>query len=50
VTNSGIAYRDYSQRVLDARVKVDRYLSSANKSDVESAQTRIVRVAMIEYE
>jgi hypothetical protein len=28
VTQSGISYRDYSQRVLDAKVKVDQYLSS----------------------
>jgi hypothetical protein len=50
VTNSGIAYRDYAQRVLDARVKVDRYLSLADKGDVESGHTRAVRVAMLEYE
>jgi hypothetical protein len=29
VTASGISYRDYAPRVLDTRVKVDRYLSSA---------------------
>ena len=31
VTQSGIAYRDYAQRMLDAKVKVDRYLSLAWK-------------------
>jgi hypothetical protein len=47
VTNSGIAYRDYTQRVLDARVKVDRYLSSQGKAAVAR---RPVRAAMLQYE
>src|SRR5712692_6783873 len=28
VTSSGVSYRDYAPRVLDAKVKVDKYLSS----------------------
>lgn len=48
VANSGIAYRDYSQRILDARVKVDRYLSSKESEDTELR--RATRVAMLEYE
>jgi hypothetical protein len=31
ITSSGISLRDYSPRVLDARVTVDRYLNSASK-------------------
>jgi hypothetical protein len=48
VTDSGITYRDYSQRVVDARVKVDRYLSSA-ATDTPGLRDA-VRVAMVEYE
>jgi hypothetical protein len=48
VTGSGIAYRDYSQRVLDARVKVDRYLSAPG-NDAPELRTAI-NVAMLEYE
>jgi hypothetical protein len=48
VTNSGITYRDYSQRVLDARVKVDRYLSSQGSVGIELRSA--VRVSMLEYE
>jgi len=48
VTNSGIAYRDYSQRVLDAKVKVDRYLSSAaNDAD---ALRNAIRLSMSGYQ
>ncbi|HLK66732.1 MAG TPA: hypothetical protein VKU19_25030 [Bryobacteraceae bacterium] len=47
VTNSGIAYRDYSQRVLDAKVKVDRYLSSPESG---GERRNAIRVAMIDYE
>ncbi len=49
VTGSGIAYRDYAQRVLEARVKVDRYLSSpAPDTDVELRKT--IDLTMKEYE
>lgn len=48
VTGSGITYRDYSQRVLDSRVKVDRYLSSQSGDGPELG--RAIRVAMLEYE
>lgn len=48
VTGSGIAYRDYAQRVLDARVKVDRYLSSPGSDGPEPRGA--IRVAMLEYE
>ena len=48
VTGSGIAYRDYAQRVLDARVRVDRYLSSGGSDGSELRTT--IRVAMLEYE
>ena len=48
VTGSGIAYRDYAQRVLDTRVKVDRYLSSQSGDEPELG--RAIRVAMLEYE
>lgn len=47
LTKSGITYRDYAKEVLEARVKVDRYLSRGN----EGTQLRsAIRVAMIEYE
>ena len=48
VTSSGIPYRDYSQRVLDAKIKVDRYTSSSegDSPDVRNAIT----LAMREYE
>jgi hypothetical protein len=49
VTGGGIAYRDYAQRVLDTRVKVDRYLSSSSATDGAEAR-RAIRVAMLEYE
>ena len=48
VTGSGIAYRDYSQRVLDSRVKVDHYLSSQAGDGPELR--RAIRAAMLEYE
>lgn len=47
VTNSGIAYRDYSQRVLDARVKVDRYLGLRGN---DAAVGHAIRAAMLQYE
>ena len=47
VTESGIAYRDYAPRVLDARVKVDRYLSTSKDSP---ELTNPIRIAMREYE
>lgn len=54
VIDSGITYgdysqyRDYSQRVLDARVRVDRYLSSQGSGGTELR--RAIRAAMLEYE
>jgi len=36
VTQSGISYRDYAKRALDAKVKVDRYLSFSSLNGVES--------------
>lgn len=36
VTASGISYRDYASRVLDAKVKVDRYLASLKPDDEKS--------------
>lgn len=48
VTESGIAYRDYSQRVLDAKVKVDRYLTSP-ATDAAALRTGIA-LAMRDYE
>jgi hypothetical protein len=48
VTGSGIAYRDYAQRVLDTRVKVDRYLSSPGNDGTDLQEP--IRVAMLEYE
>ena len=35
VTESSITYREYAPRVLDAKVKVDRYLSSAKPDEAE---------------
>jgi len=46
VTTSGITYRDYAPRVLDAKVRVDRYMASAADGDMK---TRI-GVAMRYYE
>jgi hypothetical protein len=46
ITTTGISYRDYVPRVLDARVKVDRYLSSAMKEPAQKA----VGLAMRYYE
>ena len=48
VTKCGIAYRDYVQRVLDARVKVDQYLSVQPNEGNELRAA--IRVAMLEYE
>jgi len=33
VTEAGVNFRDYSSRVLDAKVKVDKYLADAPKDD-----------------
>jgi hypothetical protein len=44
VTESGVTFRDYAPRVLDAKVKVDRCQNSS------AAGTVPVRVAMREYE
>jgi hypothetical protein len=46
VTTSGIGYRDYAQRVSDARVKVDRYLASPTKDPAR----RVIDLAMRYYE
>jgi hypothetical protein len=46
VTRIGISYLEYSRRVLDAKVKVDRYLSAAADSPLRSA----ISLAMREYE
>jgi hypothetical protein len=48
VTESGISYRDYASRVLDAKVKVDRYLSSAANDG--AALRSGIGLAMREYE
>ena len=48
VTQSGIAYRDYAQRMLDAKVKVDRYLSSPGNDPAEFRKP--IQTAMHEYE
>jgi len=44
VTESGVTFRDYATRVLDARVKVDRCQNSS------AAATVAARLAMREYE
>jgi len=46
VTTSGISYSEYAPRVLDARIKVDRYLSSPAKDPARSA----IELAMRYYE
>ena len=33
ITSSGVGYRDYAPRVLDARIKVDHYLKSAQENE-----------------
>jgi hypothetical protein len=48
VTESGISYRDYAPRVLDAKVKIDRYLSSAGNDPPDSRKA--IETAMREYE
>jgi hypothetical protein len=48
ITGSGIAFRDYAPRVLDARIKVDNYLS-ASASDAGDLRGAI-GLAMREYE
>jgi hypothetical protein len=47
VTNSGITYRDYSQRVLDTKVKFDRYTSSV---EAGAPGRTAITLAMREYE
>jgi hypothetical protein len=37
VTSSGLNYRDYSQRVLDVKIRVSRYLRGGAESPVKSA-------------
>jgi hypothetical protein len=48
ITESGVTFRDYTPRVLDAKVRVDRYLSSAGDSEVQ--QVAAIRFAMRAYE
>ena len=48
VTGSGITLREYATRVLDARVKVDRYLSSPGSEG--NGLRRSIRAAMLQYE
>ncbi len=48
VTQSGVMLRDYSPRVLDAKVKVDRYLSSSDDASAELPSA--IRAAMNAYE
>jgi hypothetical protein len=48
VVESGLTYRDYATRVLDAKVKVDRYLSSSPNDPPELRKT--IEIAMREYE
>jgi hypothetical protein len=48
VTESGISYRDYAPRVLDAKVKVDRYLSSQRNDSIDFRKA--IGLAMREYE
>jgi hypothetical protein len=43
VTNSGVSYRDYAPRVLDAKIKVDKYLSGGSAGD---AARPAIRLAM----
>jgi hypothetical protein len=47
VTNSGISYRDYAPRVLDARVKVDKYLALPNQPEKKQSS---IKTAMQYYE
>jgi hypothetical protein len=37
VTDSGISYREYAPRVLDAKIRIDRYLSSPTKDPARNA-------------
>jgi hypothetical protein len=48
VTETGLNYRDYATRVLDAKVKVDRYLSAFPNDPPELRKS--IGVAMREYE
>jgi hypothetical protein len=48
VAEAGINYQNYSPRVLEAKVKVDRYLSSAGDTEVQ--QVAAMRIAMREYQ
>jgi len=49
VTKSGISYRDYSSRVLDARVAVDRYLNSPAKNEPAGLRAEI-KIAFGQFE
>jgi hypothetical protein len=48
VVESGLTYRDYATRVLDAKVKADRYLLSSPNDPPEHRKT--IEIAMQEYE
>lgn len=48
VTNSGVSYRDYAPRVLDAKVKMDRYLASPTNGDDKARAA--AQLAMRYYE
>lgn len=48
VVESGLTYRDYATRVLDAKVRVDRYLSSSPKDPLELRKA--IEITMREYE
>jgi hypothetical protein len=48
VTQSGISYRDYAPRVLDAKVKIDRYLSAPTNDTAELRKA--IETAMHAYE
>lgn len=47
-TETGISFRDYTQLVLDARIKVDRSLRSASNTD--DFRRKAVQIAIGEYE
>jgi hypothetical protein len=36
VTTSGVSYRDYAPRVLEAKIKIDKYLQSTKEPDQRS--------------
>lgn len=48
VTTSGITFRDYTPRVLDARIKIDQYLRTPENNDVDIRA--LMKSAMRYYE